>query len=121
MTISELITKLNSYKIGSTERSWKMKNQELSYVNDYITFVRMDSSNKWISTSEMEKQWGIIFELKNSFLHLATYRELASKYDVAITRVTKGKNAGCYGMCFYKMKKDPDAEIVLNIFNYIFE
>lgn len=46
MTISELITKLNSYKIGSTERSWKMKNQELSYSNDYITFVRMDSSNK---------------------------------------------------------------------------
>ena len=84
MTISELITKLNSYKIGSTERSWKMKNQELSYVNDYITFVRMDRSNKWISTSELEKQWGIIFELKNSFLHLATYRELASKYDFLI-------------------------------------
>ena len=120
MTISELITKLNTYKIGSTERAWKMKNQELSYENEYIKFIRMDSSNKWISTSEMEKQWGIIFEMKTNFSGLSTYRELSSKYDVAVTRVTKGKNAGCYGLRFYKMKKEPDAEIVLDIFNYIF-
>ena len=120
MTISDLIAKLNTYKIGSTERSWKMRNQELSYSNEYIKFIRMDSSNKWISTSEMEKQWGIIFEMRTNFTQLSTYRELASKYDVAVTRVTKGKNAGCYGLRFYKMKKDPDAEIVLDIFNYIF-
>ena len=120
MTISVLITKLNAYKIGSTERSWKMKNQELSYENEYIKFIRMDSSNKWISTSEMEKQWGIIFEMKTNFSYLSTYQDLSSRCDIAVTRVTKGKNAGCYGLRFYKMKKDPDAEIVLDIFNYIF-
>ena len=120
MAISELITKLNSYKIGSTERSWKMKNQELSYSNDYITFVRMDSSNKWISTSEMEKQWGIIFEMKKDFTHLPKYKELASHCDIAVTPVRTGKNAGCYGLRVYKMKRDPDLEILAEILNYIF-
>ena len=121
MTISDLINKLDTYKIGQTEKSWKMQNQQINYSNQYITVIRIDSSNKWLPNLEMEKQWGIIFEKKQDFSHLANYLSLTSKYDIKITPVKTGKNAGCYGLRVYGMKKDPDPQIVTDILDFIFK
>ena len=118
--ISDLVAKINLFKSGSVDRRWKMKNQEFSFDNEYITVVRIDSSNKWISSTEMEKQWGIIFEMKKDFTFLPKYKELTSHCDIAVTPVRSGKNAGCYGLRVYKMKRDPDEEVLTDILNYIF-
>ena len=118
--ISDLVAKINSFKNGNADRRWKMKNQELIFDNEYITVIRVDSSNKWISSTEMEKQWGIIFEMKKDFTFLPKYKELTSRCDIAVTPVRSGKNAGCYGLRVYKMKRDPDEEILTDILNYIF-
>ena len=118
--ISDIVARINSYKTGNADRRWKMKNQELVFDNEYITVIRVDSSNKWISSTEMEKQWGIIFKMKKDFTHLPKYKELSSQCDIAVTPVRTGKNAGCYGLRVYKMKRDPDQEILTEILNYIF-
>ena len=44
--VTDIVTRINSYKNGNTNRSWKMRNQELVFDNEYITVVRVDSSNK---------------------------------------------------------------------------
>ena len=118
--ITDIVERINSFKNGSADRRWKMKDQELAFDNEYITVIRVDSSNKWVSSTEMEKQWGIIFEMKKDFTHLTKYKELASHCDIAVTPVRTGKNAGCYGLRVYKMKRDPDLEILAEILNYIF-
>ena len=118
--LSEMIAKINSFKSGNADRRWKMKDQELVFDNEYITVVRVDSSNKWVSSTEMEKQWGIIFEMKKDFTHLPKYKELASHCDIAVTPVRTGKNAGCYGLRVYRMKRDPDEKILAEILDYIF-
>ena len=118
--LSEMIAKINSFKSGNADRRWKMKDQELVFDNEYITVVRVDSSNKWVSSTEMEKQWGIIFIMKKDFTHLPKYKELSSHCDIAVTPVRTGKNAGCYGLRVYRMKRDPDEKILTEILDYIF-
>ena len=118
--LSEMIAKINSFKSGNADRRWKMKDQELVFDNEYITVVRVDSSNKWVSSTEMEKQWGIIFIMKKDFTHLPKYKELSSHCDIAVTPVRTGKNAGCYGLRVYRMKRDPDEKILAEILDYIF-
>lgn len=118
--LSEMIAKINSFKSGNADRRWKMKEQELVFDNEYITVVRVDSSNKWVSSTEMEKQWGIIFNMKKDFTHLPKYKELSSYCDIAVTPVRTGKNAGCYGLRVYRMKRDPDEKILTEILDYIF-
>ena len=120
MKITDIVDRINSFKSGSADRRWKMKDQELAFDNEYITVIRVDSSNKWVSSTEMEKQWGIIFEMKKNFTHLPKYKELASHCNIAVTPVRTGKNAGCYGLRVYRMKRDPDLEILAEILNYIF-
>lgn len=120
MKITDIVEIVNSFKSGSADRRWKMKDQELAFDNEYITVIRVDSSNKWVSSTEMEKQWGIIFEMKKDFTYLPRYKELVAHCDIAVTPVRTGKNAGCYGLRVYKMKKDPDLEILAEILNYIF-
>lgn len=118
--LSEMIAKINSFKSGNADRRWKMKDQELVFDNEYITVVRVDSSNKWVSSTEMEKQWGIIFIMKKDFTHLPKYKELSSHCDIAVTPVRTGKNAGCYGLRVYRMRRDPDEKILAEILDYIF-
>lgn len=118
--LSEMVARINSFKNGNADRRWKMKDQELVFDNEYITVVRVDSLNKWISSTEMEKQWGIIFVMKKDFTHLPKYKELSSHCDIAVTPVRTGKNAGCYGLRVYRMKRNPDVEILTEILNYIF-
>ena len=118
--VTDIVTRINSYKNGNTNRSWKMRNQELVFDNEYITVVRVDSSNKWVSSTEMEKQWGIIFKMKKDFTHLPKYKEISSRCDISVTPVRTGKNAGCYGLRVYRMKRDPDVEILTEILDYIF-
>ena len=118
--LSDMIAKINSFKNGNADRRWKMKDQELVFDNEYISVVRVDSSNKWVSSTEMEKQWGIIFVMKKDFTHLPKYKELSSHCDIAVTPVKTGKNAGCYGLRVYRMKRDPDEKILAEILDYIF-
>ena len=118
--LSGMIAKINSFKSGNADRRWKMKDQELVFDNEYITVVRVDSSNKWVSSTEMEKQWGIIFIMKKDFTHLPKYKELSSHCDIAVTPVRTGKNAGCYGLRVYRMRRDPDEKILTEILDYIF-
>ena len=84
MTLAEIINELNKYKMGTTERSWKMKSQSISYSNAYLRVVRIDSSNKWVSVNEMTKQWGVIFEKFNDFSNLPNYVELAKNINIKI-------------------------------------
>lgn len=118
--ITDIVERINSFKSGSADRRWKMKDQELAFDNEYITVIRVDSSNRWISSTEMEKQRGIIFEMKKDFTYLPKYKELAAHCDIAVTPVVTGKNAGCYGLRVYRMKRTPDSEIFTEILNYIF-
>lgn len=121
MNYTDLALKLDSYKIGRTDRSWKMSPTEVFFGNEYIQVVRVDSSNHHISASEMEKQWSIIFEKKKDFSFLPGCRELCAKYGMKITPVNKGANKGCFGFRFYRMKQDLDTNIVLDILNFIFQ
>ena len=121
MTILELIKKLDSYKTGQTKKSWMMQKQQVNYSNQYITVIRIDSSNKWLPSMEMEKQWSIVFEKHKDFSHLANYQSLISKYNIKITPVRTGKNTGCYGLRVYGMKKDPDLQIITDILDFIFK
>lgn len=119
MQLNELVQEVLGFKNGTTDRSWNMK-PTFSFENDYIRLVRIDSSNKWINTNDMIKQWGIIFEQKKDFSSLPSYRELSKKLGMKITPVTKGKNAGCFGIRLYGMKQDPNETVVRDILNYIF-
>lgn len=121
MILTEILNELKKYKIGTTERSWKMKEQTVSYSNSYLKVVRIDSSNKWVSANVMTKQWGIIFEKYKDISCLPNYLELAKNIDIKITPVTKGENKGCYGIRLYNMKSDPDEVIVKNLLDYIFD
>ena len=122
MTITELVNKLDMYKIGNTERTWKIKdiNKNSTYSNKYITLVRVDSSNKWLPALTMEKQWSIIYKKHQDFSHLSNYNTLVNNYDIKITPVKTGVNAGCYAFRIYGMKKDPDIGIVKDLLDFIF-
>ena len=120
MTITELKNELVKYQTGDTQRSWKMKNQSIEYDNEYINVVRIDSSNKWIATNEMIKQWSIIIEIKKDFSHLKGFIELSNNSCIKITPVLKGKNEGCYGIRIYNMKLDPDTVIIKKLLDFIF-
>lgn len=120
LSLSKIMSRIEPFKIGGADRRWKMKDEEITFENEYIKVVRIDSSNKWISSTEMVKQWGIIFKEKQNFTHLPNYRQLAEKCNITVTPVRSGRNAGCYGLRVYGMKKDPTAEIVLDILNFIF-
>lgn len=117
-----LLEELKRYKNGETERSWMMdsKGGSVSFENEYIKLVRIDTSNKWVGDAEMIKQWSIIFHQKKVFSHLPNYLLLKNNFNIRITPVSKGINKGCYGLRIYEMKKDPNEQIVLAILKFIF-
>ena len=119
MTAQDIKNMLDTYNNGDTERSFVM-GQPMSYSNDYISVVRLDSSNKYTGTNTMGKMWSIIFNHKQNFYALPGYRALKGVMDINITPVTRGSTKGCYGLRIYGMKKDPSVAIVKTILDFIF-
>lgn len=115
-----LIEELLEYKKGTCDRRWK-KSQKFSYENDYIELVSLDSSNKWLSSTEMEKQWSIIIEKKKDFTLLPNFSLLKEQGLLTLTPVNNGANKGCSGIRLYGMKKDPDEGIIKKLLDFIFE
>ena len=120
MNYLQISSRLDSYKNGETGRGWKMDSEIIGYENDYLKIVRVDSSNRWISSAEMEKQWGIIVDLKRDITVFPGFRQLCDEYGMKLTPVRSGVNKGCFGFRFYHMKQDPDYEIIQDILNFIF-
>ena len=115
-----IIDELLTYKQGACDRRWE-KAQKFSYVNEYIELVRVDSSNNWLSSTEMTKQWSIIVHKKKEFTTLPNCILLEEHGFLKITPVQNGENAGCFGIRLYGMKKNPNEGIVKRLLNYIFE
>lgn len=115
-----LIEELLEYKKGTCDRRWK-KSQKFLYENDYIELVSLDSSNKWLSSTEMEKQWSIIIDKKKDFTSLPNFSLLKEQGILTLTPVSNGANKGCCGIRLYGMKKDPDEGIIKKLLDFIFE
>ena len=115
-----IIDELMIYKRGECDRRWK-KSQQITYRNEYIELVSLDSSNKWLSSTEMEKQWSIVVDKKKDFTSLPNYLFLKEDGILKLTPVQNGKNKGCFGIRLYGMKRDPDEEIVNKLLDFIFE
>lgn len=115
-----LIEELLEYKKGICDRRWK-KSQKFSYKNDYIELVSLYSSNKWLSSTEMEKQWSIIINKKKEFTSLPNFTLLKEQGLLTLTPVSNGANKGFFGIRLYGMKKDPDEEIIKKLLDFIFE
>ena len=120
MTAFDLKARLDNYNQCETQRSWIKTQGLLSYENEYLSVVRVDSSNKWVGQDKMEKMWSIIFVPKKSFISLPNYRTLKSVIDITVTPVTHGKLKGYYGLRIYGMKRDPNENIVKEILDFIF-
>ena len=119
MTAQDIKNMLDNYNRCETERSFVM-GQSMAYDNEYITVVRLDSSNKYTGMDPMGKMWSVIFDQKKSFLSLPGYRALRGVLDIKVTPVTRGSIKGYYGLRIYGMKKDPDVAIVKTILDFIF-
>ena len=70
----ELKKEFDSYNQGiGAVPAWTMtKEMLIGYSNEYITVIRMDSSNKWLGephNSLMEKMWSIIVDIKKNFTY----------------------------------------------------
>lgn len=115
-----LIEELLEYKKGTCDRRWK-KSQKFLYENDYIELVSLESSNKWLSSTEMEKQWSIIIDKKKDFTSLPNFSLLKEQGILTLTPVSNGANKGCFGIRLYGMKKDPDEGIIKKLLDFIFE
>lgn len=121
--IEELKAELDSFRTGSEDHGWK----QIPYwfENDFISCVRIDSSNHWISYSlkQMENQWGIIYRKKKDFPSyvIQNIQRLQSVCGMKNTPVLKGENAGCNGFRFYGMKKHPNTVIARRVLDYIFQ
>ena len=115
-----IIEELLEYKKGTAGHSWK-KLKGFSYNNDYISLVRIDSSNRWVTPTEMEKQWSIIIEKKKDFTLLPNFSLLKEQGLLTLTPVNNGANKGCFGIRLYGMKKDPDEGIIKKLLDFIFE
>lgn len=123
--LESLILALKKFKdFKNFNRAGVMINS-FKYENEYIKVLRIDSSNKWQGIphqSDMDKQWGIIIEIKKDFCNLQNFKNLCSNYsiDIDVTPVTRGENKGNYGIRLYHMAQNPNQDIVRQILDYIF-
>jgi len=127
MKLDELKNLLDYYRKekDTTSRAWIESCDYITYENEYIVLKRVDTSNKWLGTphnSEMEKMWSIIVKVKKDFTKLTNYQNLKKIIKLKTTPVKGAKStfAGCYGIRLYGLKKDPSAQILNAILNYIF-
>jgi hypothetical protein len=126
LEISEVLKKLEQFKEGGTNQEWVMDPPPLSitFENDYIEILRIDSSNKAGGSGVKNgKQWGIIIEMKKDFRILPNWKKLKEGLgnDIGVTPVTKGQNSGKHGIRLYKMSKNMDRKIVEELLEFIFE
>ena len=122
MLLAELIKELETFKDIGTVQSWK-RTEAVKYKNEYITVLRIDSSNKAGGSSVRQgKMWSIIVDIKKEFTTLPQWIDLCKYYgkNIDLTPVKTGKLAGNYGIRFYNMSKDPTAIIIYKIMDYIF-
>ncbi len=122
LEIFTLTNEIRKFKNNTTEQSWR-KADALSYSNDYIAVLRIDSSNRAGGKSiKRGKMWSIIVDIKKSFEELPHWTALRAYYmdDLKLTPVERGELKGKYGIRFYNMSKDPTEEIVLKILKFIF-
>lgn len=120
MDIEELKNEINNYNLCTTHRGWIMNENSLNYSNEYLSVVRVDTSNHWIGQDKMSKMWSIIFKRKENFEHLTNYHRLQDNFHINITPVIRGKNKGCYGLRIYDMRQNPDSNIIKDILDFIF-
>lgn len=118
--LNKLQRELNNYMQGETQRSFIRTENLINYENEYISVLRVDSSNKWIGQNKMTKSWAIIVDIKKPFTSLANFVQLSQVIDVKITPVKRGVLQGNYGIRFYGMKQNPDEKIITDILNFIF-
>ena len=107
-----------------TSRRWSHEEKLLNYENDYISVLRIDSSNKWTTDKDsgfMSKMWSIIIKLKKDFSCLENFKALKTILSIKISPVTKGALVGNYGIRIYDMRQEPDSEIVKEILDFIFQ
>ena len=74
----KIIDELLAYKQGACDRRWE-KAQPFTYANEYIELVRVDSSNNWLSPTEMTKRLLFLDTLLSSITDL--YNESRSQHD----------------------------------------
>ena len=122
--LKNLIINLQKFKDFKEFNKGAVMIDSFKYENEYIKVLRIDSSNKWQGVphqSDMDKQWGIILNVKKDFYHLQNFQNLYSSIDIDVTPVTRGINKGNYGIRIYHMAQNPNEEIVQQILDYIFE
>lgn len=122
--LNQLLKNLELYKVKDTSRNWTRKDEEYSYNNEYVSVIRIASSNKWTKDpthNYMLKMWSIVVDIKKDFTNLENYIKLKKAIDIDITPVRKGKYKGYQGIRLYEMTKEPDIQIVSEILNYIFK
>ena len=121
--LKTLLADLDNFKNYSRFDKGSVMIEDFKYENEYVKVLRIDSSNKWVGKphdSDMDKQWGIIIEIKKEFTHLVNYKTLSSKMDMQITKVCKGVNSGKHGLRIYHMAQNPNKEIIKQILDFIF-
>jgi hypothetical protein len=120
MDIKSLKSIIDNYNNCDTERRWTKSREMLNFENEYIKVLRIDSANKWIGSNSMIKMWSIIFSYKKSFTQLKNYSEISRVLDIEITPVQRGELKGNYGIRIRNMRKEPNAEIIKILLDYIF-
>ena len=120
MTAQEINNLIDKYNSTETQRSWIKDQSLIKYDNEYVSVIRVDSSNKWIGYDKMTKMWSIIIEIRKSFTYLPNYKALQNFLNLKITPVNRGRLVGHYGIRIYDMKKDPDYQIIRAILDFIF-
>ncbi len=123
MLLIDLIKELDTFKDMGTVQSWK-KSDAISYSNEYIKVLRIDSSNRAGGSSVRQgKMWSIIVDVKKDFMALPHWIDLCKHYgkDLNFTPVKTGQLTGYFGIRFYNMSKDPTEKIVVKILDYIFK
>ena len=120
MAAQDIKALLDTYNRSIMQRTWIKNKNLIEYENEYLSVLRVDSSNNWISDHDMVKMWSIIFDLRKNFTSLSTYQSLQNVLDIKITPVTRGQLTGNWGIRIYGMKVDPDSKIIKTILDFIF-
>lgn len=121
--LNDLLLALEKFKNFNNFNRGALMDETFKYENDYIKVLRIDSSNRWLGTphkSDMDKQWGIIVEIKKDFYDLQNFKNLKDAINIDVTPVTKGVNKGKYGIRIYHLAQNPNQKIIGQILNYIF-
>ena len=121
MNINQVVNRLQAYNNCVTERSWTKTELMLTYENEYIKLLRVDSSNHHIENNDMSKMWSIIIDKKKEFTNLPNFKELQQHITIKVTPVRTGELKGYCGIRIYKLKREPNKDVIKMILDYIFE